>query len=116
MRAPSARVLFNRADLYIGAPTQDNEGGPQWVYPVVPSMAQVACSVQYQETAQDEDNGRLTNLNTYWVVFAFPVEFLGRGKIIWTDVSPNRILFSDGSPPSEAGRQGQFTVRAIEKL
>jgi hypothetical protein len=118
MRQPSSRILVNRVDLYVGSTVQDAEGGFQQVYPAIPTSAQVPCSVQYQETAEEvNEQGRITIINTYWIIFAEPTNLTPRDQIIWVDpAGVTRTLFTDGIPPSEAGRHGPFTIRAIEKV
>lgn len=117
MRSPSARVLRNTADLYLAIEGQDASGGVTYTYPGVPTQSSVRCSVQYTDTGLDPERlERLTVVNIYHVMFATDYKLGPRDKIVWRDTQPNRTLFVESSPPSEAGRGGTFVVRAVEKL
>ena len=117
MNPPSSQILQNRVDIYVGIPAQDTEGGPQWAYPPTPTYGAVPSTVQYQDAIEDvAEQGRVTIINTYWIMFGKSLNLRPRAKVVWIDVTPAKVLFTDGIPPSEAGRQGQFTIRAIEKI
>jgi hypothetical protein len=117
MRKPSARILTNRCDIYRNTSAQDADGGPQFTYPAVPSLAGQACSVQYRDTGLDEQTfGRLTVVNIYHIIFAIDPKLKPRDRVVWTDPSPNRTLFVESNPPSEAGRRAAFVVRAVERV
>ncbi len=116
MRSPSARVLENRVDYFLGVNARDIDGGFGSVIPLVPTGISVPSSVQYIGTEEVIDaQNRLTNVNVYMIMFGQPTGLSPRDLIRWVDGAKTRILYVQGSPPSEAGRQGAFTVRAIEK-
>ncbi len=116
MRSPSSRVLTNRVDLYVGANARDLDGGFQHVLTEIPTSTDVACTVQYTGTSEVIDGqNRITNTNNYMVMFGGPAGLSPRDLIRWQDGARSRVLFVQGSPPSEAGRGGAFTVTAIEK-
>ncbi len=116
MRSPSSRILANRVDIYVGTSSQDAEGAPQWTFPAAPTYSQVPSSVQYEAAAIEEENGRITTINTYWLLFGQSIALMSRARVVWTDVSPAKTMFIDGIPPSEAGRDSAFTARAIERI
>ncbi len=117
MNAPSSWVLANAVNLYSAASTQDAVGGFVPVYPLVPTQADIPASVQYTGTEQQVDEqGRITTVNVYMIFFGAVVPLKPRDLITWADGSVTRSLFVQTIPPSEAGRGGAFTVRAIEKL
>lgn len=116
MRKPSSRVLKNTVDLYSGTLTPDTEGGPGWSYPTIPMTANVRCSVQPMETTEViDEQGRLTQVRDYEIMFASDPGLKPRDKIIWRDVTPNRTLFYQ-AVDDQAGREAAFVAKATERL
>ena len=116
MRSPSARVLRNRCDVYANTAGQDAVRAPAFNYPDIPTIPGAACSVQYVATDVDENMfAKLTTVNHYDVMFASNPRLKPRDKVVWTDPSPNRVLYVQSCPPSEAGRDGAFVVRCVEQ-
>ena len=117
MRSPSSQVLANTANLYIAVSTQA-DGGFQQSLPAIPTFANVPCSVQYQDTAIVTDaQNRLTTVNTYWVLFGQNYNLSARDTIVWVDDSGVvHTLYTDGLPPSEAGRASAYSIRAVERI
>ncbi len=117
MRSPSARVLENRVDTFVGVNARDIDGGFGSVIPLVPTGLAVPSSVQYIGTEEVVDGqNRLTNVNVYMIMFGAPTGLSPRDLVRWVDGARTRILYVQGVPPSEAGRQGAYTIRAIEKI
>ncbi len=117
MRSPSSRVLINRVDLYVGANARDPDGGFTQINTLIPTSSDMACSVQYTGTQETIDaQNRITNQNVYMIMFGQPVVLTPRDLIVWNDGTTQRMLFTQGVPPSEAGRGGAFTIRAVERI
>ncbi len=116
MRSPSSRILENAVNLYSATSTQDAVGGFVPAYPLIPTQADIPASVQYTGTEQQvEDQGRVTTVNVYTIFFGQTIPLKPKDLITWADGSVTRSLFVQTIPPSEAGRGGAFTARAIEK-
>jgi hypothetical protein len=118
MLNPSPQILNCLVNIFIGTQAQDVEGALQGSYPASPTMGNVPCSVQYQDAVVVAENDRITTINTYWILFGIPVIQSPRMMIVWVDKTTgmSHTLFADGLPPSEAGRGGAYTIRAIEKI
>ena len=116
MRPPSSRVLKNRVNIYRKTGGPDVDGGPQYVYPSTPSLANVAASVQYTDTGEElEENDRVSKVNIYQVIFGRCNPALRpRDKIIWIEGNLIHTMYVLANPPSEAGRGSTFIVRCKE--
>ncbi len=117
MRSPSARVLGNSVDVFVGAASQDIDGGLQVGY-TSPTMTGVPCSVQFRESLEVvDDQQRIAVANSYHILFGQPQNLTPRDLILWTDTDGIlRKLFIDAAPPSEAGRGGTYVVRCSERV
>jgi len=49
-------------------------------------------------------------------MFGFNPKLKPRDKVVWTDPDPDRVLYVQSNPPSEAGRDAAFVVRCVEKI
>lgn len=119
-RTPSSRILKNRVNIWPGLKGPDGEGGPQYVYATAPQVQDVPCSVQYKGSEEvlaiADGQERITVRNVYHIMFGQPQNFSPRSKVVQTDITPNRTLYVQAAPPSEAGRGQAFVMRAIEIL
>ena len=115
MRSPSARVLINCVDIYRAVSGPDADGGPQYVYPPAPSLAQQSCSVQYVDTGEEVDElDRVSKVNWYHLIFVNNPHTRPRDKIVWNEQGAIHTMFVESNPPSEAGRGSAFFVRTKE--
>ncbi len=118
MRSPSSLVLINTIDIFVGANARDSDGGFSQALPATPTFSGIPCTVQYTGTAEVIDaQNRVTNTNSYMIMFGSQVIVTLRDLIRWVEGSVTHLLYVEATPPSEAGRGGgPFTVRAIEKI
>ena len=117
MRSPSARVLKNRADIYVSISGRDNDGGVTFPYPVTPTISQEPCSAQamafYEDVGQD---GRITMVTEWKLIFADSITVSPRDKIVTVDpLGVVRTLYVEAGRDN-AGRDSAFTVSAIERV
>lgn len=121
MRSPSARVLINSVDIYVGTEGRDLNAGPKEIYPTSPTYAAVPCTVQVgaytEQTATDADGqDRITQLLEYRIMFGQNYGITARDKIIYVDsAGTSHTLFAQAQR-DEAGRGAAFTIRADERL
>lgn len=116
MRSPSARVLINRVNIFQSMSARDNDGGPQYPYPSKPTYLNQACTVQPIGAAEVEDQGRITMIRSYKIMFGVPIALNPRDKIVWVDnVGNTRNIFVQANR-DEAGRGAAFTVYAEERV
>ncbi len=117
MRSPSSQILINTIDIFVGAVTRDSDGGPAKAPSGTPTFSGIPCTVQYNGTAETVDaQNRVTNVNTYMIMFGSQVIVTVRDLIRWVEGPVTHLLYVEATPPSEAGRGGgPFTLRAIEK-
>lgn len=110
-------ILINTVDLYVGANARDTDGGFAQITKSVPDVNDIPCTVQYTGTQEviDQQN-RITNQNVYMIMFGAMVALSPRDVIVWQEGTLLHTLYVDGAPPSEAGRGGAFTVRALERI
>lgn len=103
-------------NIWDAVQTQDVDGGPQYTYPSV-TRANVPASCQAGEVAElIDEQGRVTRMLEYKVVFAFNPGVTARDQITFTDsAGQSHILFAQATR-DEAGRGSTWIVRAIEKL
>ena len=120
MRKPSPRVRKNRVDIYTNVSGPDAGGGVQFTFSTTPTASQVPCSLQFrgvEEVVLDWKQDRISQVNTYWVMFASQQALSPRDKLIWVDsLGVQRTLFVNVSNTDEAGRHSAFIVKAIELL
>jgi len=120
MRSPSPRVRINRVDIYPGIKGQDADAGVKYTYAETPAISQVSCSVQFlgiEEIILEWGQDRVSQVNTFQLIFSSPQGLSPRDKIIWGDSSGNaRTMFVTGDKSDEAGRGSTFIVKAIELL
>jgi hypothetical protein len=116
MRSPSSRVLINRVDIYVATPGRDSDGGVQFPYPASLAMRGVACTVQPQVVAEIEDQGRVTKITEFKIIFGTPQNLSPKDKIVWVDnAGVTRLMFVEADR-DEAGRGAAFTVHATERV
>jgi hypothetical protein len=117
MRSLSTRVLDNICQVYAPIQGQDTDGGPQWTYAGIPTLADQPCSTQAQEIEElIDDQNRVTRYLRYKVMFGSPINLRPRSKITYVDaVGVTRILFAQVTR-DEAGRGAAFVVRAVERI
>lgn len=117
MRSPSSRVLTNTVDIYAGTSAQDADGGPQWTYPAVPTLARVPCSVQAGAVEEiTDEQQRVTSERQYKVMFGSATLVGPRDKLIYVDSSGVTHTLFARIERDEAGRGAAFVVRAIERV
>ncbi len=117
-RTPSGRILKNRCSIYKVLSGPDAEGGAQWQYGT-PVAQNIPCSVQYiatEEIYADDGQSRIGVRNVYKIIFGQAQNYAPRTQILQTDITPNRELLVMASPPSEAGREQAWVIRAEEKV
>ena len=116
MRNPSARVLINRVNIYAAIPGRDVDGGVQFPYPPMPTYVKQPCTVQPISASEIEDQGRITMIRGYKIMFGVPIALSPRDKIVWVDnVGNTRNIFVQANR-DEAGRGAAFTVYAEERV
>jgi hypothetical protein len=117
LRSPSPRVLKNRVSLFAAIGGPDIDGGPQYVYSPVPTISNQPASVQYIDAGEVVDElNRVSQVNFYKIIFAVNVKRKPRDKIVWVESGVTHNLIVQANPPSEAGRDSAFIVRAQEYL
>ena len=115
MRNPTSRVLTNRVDIYQSTVGRDADGGVQFPYPTTPTFKQVPCTVQPTGADEIEDQGRITKITSYKIMFGQPITLSPRDKIVWVDnLGATHLIFARADR-DEAGRGAAFTVFCEER-
>lgn len=114
MRSPSAKVLDNTCDIYQSSAGRDADGGVQFPYPTLPTYAQVPCTAQAQGFSEIEDQGRITQIVEWKIMFGSFIGLSSRDKIVWTAADGPHIAFVEADR-DDVGRGAAFVVRATER-
>lgn len=116
MMPPSSMILVNRIDIYPATAGRDITGGPTWSYATTPAFAAVPCSVQADGFEEDVSDQRVVQITHYKVDFGPSPRVKPRDKGIWIDNGGTaRTLFAE-AVRDNAGHNGSFTVRMVERV
>ncbi len=116
MRSPSAKVLLNLVNIFKAGPGRDTDGGVQYPYPTLPTLANVPCTAQATGSGEIEDQGRITKITEWKMIFGSYLGISPRDQMVWQDpqgVSHTAFAKADRD---EAGRGSAFTVFAEERV
>lgn len=106
-------LCVNRVNLYVFTGEYDDQGGVDAPnsYPGSPTRSGIPCSVQLISTDRaDDQNGRVSVVNTYEVDFATDPGVKLLDKLTWG----SRILFCQGEAVNNAGHSMSYTVHCQE--
>ena len=115
MRSPSSRVLTNRVDIYKSTSGRDTDGGVVFSYPALPSFRAAPCTVQPHSSAETEDQGRITKIVIYKIMFGSYLGLSPRDLIVWVDPQGVTHRIFANADRDEAGRGAAWTVFAEER-
>lgn len=115
MRSPSSRALINRCDIYAAAPSQDADGGAQYAYPAIPTLAGVACSAQPVETQEIVEQDRLIRETRWKVMLPSAASVKNRDKLVITTPAGNRHTAFVHIKQDQAGRGAAYVIHAVER-
>jgi hypothetical protein len=116
MRSPSAKVLYNRVDVYSAASGRDTDGGVTEPYPSIPTFPGVFCTVQPVSASEIEDQQRITKITEYKIMFSSYLAINPRDKIVWQDPQGTIHLIYAKANRDEAGRNAAYTVFGEERV
>lgn len=116
MIGPSPACFPNTVDVYQSYAGRDTDGGIQFPYPVPPSLPAVPCSVQAVSSTETEDQGRITKIVTYEVMFGSFLGLSPRDMIVYRDPGGIAHFLFAKADRDEAGRWAAFTVFCEERV
>ena len=115
MRNPSSRILKQSVNIYAAIKGQDRAGGPSYSYPVLTQYA-VPCTCQPTGFSEIEENGRLTVMRQWRLMFGRDTAAGLRDKIIFTDPAGVSHTLYVQATRDEAGRGMAYSVTATERI
>lgn len=115
MRHPSKRILIQTASIYPATSAQDRGGGPSMAYATSPTYSAVPCSAQAQGWTETWDQGVLTQVRDWLLIFGQAIQLRNRDKIVFAtpDGVSHTVYVSATRDPG--GRGGAWSVRATER-
>ena len=119
MAWPKIPSLINTdiVDIYVGVIGQGSAGSYQPTYPSSPTMQSVPCSVQFSGIAEIVDEqGRVTQLNSYSIMIPANPGVRVRDKIVWTDKGGVTHTAFVQSSVEITGEGNTWEVPVIERI
>lgn len=116
MRSPSARVLIQRVNIFKAGPGRDTDGGVQYPYPALPTYPNTPCTAQPIHVEETEDQGRITKIVDWKMMFGSYLGLSPRDQLVWLDPTGTSHSAFAKADRDEAGRGGAFTIYAEERV
>lgn len=110
-------IVDDTVDIYLATKGRGTDGDPTFTYSSTPNQSGFPCSCQPLEAEEViDEQGRLTEIMPYHVIFNDNPQVKPRDKIQWTDSNGVTHLLFVRATRNEGGANSYWFVRAIERL